>query len=220
MSLGHGAKVVQDGLVLHLDAANPKSYPGTGNTLFDLSGNSNHGTLTNDPIYDSGNKGSIVFDGINDAISISNITLTSGITFISWIYINGPNSNFGSIFANWGSGGNAYWIGTYINNSQNIEVYFNNVLVSTITSLNLNTWMMLSVTNTGNVCKGYINTVEKFSLSSTLISSTNITSIGYDITRTNYPFKGDISQASIYNRALSSAEIKQNFEATRGRYGV
>ena len=78
--------------------------------------------------------------------------------------------------------------------------------------------MLLTISHTGSICKGYINAIERFSLSSILTTSTNNTSIGYDITRTNYPFKGNISQASIYNRALTPAEIQQNYNATKGRY--
>jgi hypothetical protein len=63
MSLGHGASIVRDGLVLYLDATNPKSYPGSGTTWKDLSGNGNNGTLVNGVGYTDANKGSLVFDG-------------------------------------------------------------------------------------------------------------------------------------------------------------
>ena len=57
MSLIHNANVVRDGLVLYLDAANPKSYPGSGTTWYDLSGNSKNGALTNGPTYNLLNNG-------------------------------------------------------------------------------------------------------------------------------------------------------------------
>ena len=69
MSLSRGPKIVTNGLVLYLDAANKKSYPGSGTTWTDLSGNNNTGTLTNGPTFDSNNGGSIVFDGTNDYVS-------------------------------------------------------------------------------------------------------------------------------------------------------
>ena len=191
-------------------------------TWVDLSGNGNTGTLTNGPTYSSANFGSIAFDGSNDAIALSNITPTSGASFSAWININGSNSNFGAIFANWSDvgGGSAYWIGTLNNQSTTIQVYFNGSLISNITSLPLNTWMLLTISHTGSICKGYINAIEIFSLSSTLTTSTNNTSIGYDITRTNYPFKGNIAQVSIYNKALTATEISQNYNATRRRFGI
>jgi hypothetical protein len=64
MSVIGGPDIITDGLVLYLDAANTKSYIGSGTTWKDLSRNSNDGTLTNGPTFDSGNSGSIVFDGV------------------------------------------------------------------------------------------------------------------------------------------------------------
>ena len=69
MSLNHSPKIVTDGLVLCLDAASRKSYPGSGTTWFDRSGNGNNGTLTNGPTFSSDNGGSIVFDGTNDYVN-------------------------------------------------------------------------------------------------------------------------------------------------------
>ena len=63
--------IVQDGLVLNLDASNTLSYPGSGTTWFDLTSNNNDGTLVNGPTFDSANGGSIVFDGINDYVSFT-----------------------------------------------------------------------------------------------------------------------------------------------------
>ena len=222
MSYNNGPKIVTNGLVLCLDAGNNKSYPSSGTAWNDLSGNNNNGTLVNGPTFNSANGGSIVFDGSNDAISLSNITPTSGASFSAWININGSNSNYGAIFANWSDvgGGTAYWIGTLNNQSTTIQLFFNGSLISDITSLPLNTWMLLTISHTGSICKGYINAIERFSLSSTLTTSTNNTSIGYDITRTNYPFKGNITQVSIYNRALSASEVLQNYNATKARFDL
>jgi hypothetical protein len=222
VGLGHSPSIVLNGLVLCLDAANPKSYPGSGTTWTDLSGRGNTGTLTNGPTYSSANSGSIVFDGTNDAIALSNITPTSGASFSAWIYINGSNSNFGAIFANWSDvgGGTPYWFGTSAGASSTIQIYFSGTNIYNITSLSLNTWMLLTITHNGSTSIGYINGIQRASAASSLSTSTNNTSIGYDITRTNYPFKGNIAQASIYNRALSAAEVSQNFNALRGRFGV
>jgi hypothetical protein len=206
-----------------LDAASRKSYPGTGNVWRDLSGNGNDGTLTNGPTFSSANAGSIVFDGPSDGVLLPNISPTSGASLNAWFYTDINNTNYGAIFANWSDigGGRSYWIGTEINESTAINVFFSgNTLLFKITSLPLNTWTLLTITHTGSICKAYINGIERFSVSSTLATSTNNTSIGYDTTRANYPFKGKIAQATIYNRALTPTEIQQNFNATRGRYGI
>ena len=69
MGVAYNPNIVTDGLVLCLDAANKRSYPGTGTTWTDRSANGNNGTLTNGPTFDSANGGSIVFDGTNDYVT-------------------------------------------------------------------------------------------------------------------------------------------------------
>ena len=54
MAFRYSPKIVTDGLVLSVDAANKKSYPGSGTTWYDLSGNAINGTLTNGPTFDIG----------------------------------------------------------------------------------------------------------------------------------------------------------------------
>ena len=71
MSYANGPKIVTDGLVLCLDAANRKSYPLSGNTIYDLSGNGNNGTFVNGPVFNSSNGGSVVLDGTNDYIEVA-----------------------------------------------------------------------------------------------------------------------------------------------------
>jgi hypothetical protein len=212
--------IVTNGLVLNLDAGREESFSGAGLTWTDLSGYGNNGTLVGGVGFTDDNGGSLVFDGVNDAIALSNITPTSGASFSAWIYINGSNSNYGAIFANWSNvgGGQAYFIGTNEGASSTIQIYFSGALIYNITSLPLNTWMLLTITHNGSTSIGYINGIQIGSGASSLSTSTNNTSIGYDITRTNYPFKGNIAQASIYNRALSAAEVLQNYNALKDRY--
>ena len=92
MAVGYNPKIVTDNLILALDAANIKSYPGSGTTWTDLSGKGNNGTLVNGPTFNSGNSGSIEFDGTNDSISLgpqinSDITETD-ITVSFWTYLD------------------------------------------------------------------------------------------------------------------------------------
>jgi hypothetical protein len=87
MSIGYGPRVVTDGLVLALDAADTNSYPGSGTTWNDLSGNGNTGTLTNGPTYSSDNGGSIVFDGTNDYVPlVNNLGDPQQFTIEFWAY--------------------------------------------------------------------------------------------------------------------------------------
>ena len=211
--------VVSSGLILCLDAGNAASYPGTGTLWTDLSGSGNDGTLTSGPTYSSANGGSIVFDGVNDAIVLPTITPTSTATFNAWIYINGTHANYGAIFANWGVGGNAYFIGTPPN-ATTIMVFINGALRYTIAALTANTWNMLTISHSASTAVAYINGGQTNTAASTLTSATNVSSIGFDTSRNDYPFKGNISQALIYNRELSAAEVEQNYNALKGRYGL
>ena len=69
----YGPKIITNGLVLYLDAANRNSYPGSGTTCTDLSGNNNNFTLVNGPTFSSGNMGNIVFDGTDDYLLINSL---------------------------------------------------------------------------------------------------------------------------------------------------
>jgi len=77
MACNYQGKIVTNGLVLCLDAADKKSYPGTGTVWTDRSENGNHGTLTNGPTFNGANGGSIVFDGPSDGVLLPNISPTS-----------------------------------------------------------------------------------------------------------------------------------------------
>jgi len=158
------------------------------------------------------------FDGTDDSLNVGTIAPTGAATFSTWIYINGANSNYGAIFTNWGGGGNAFFIGTKNGNSSTIEVYFNGGKIYDITSVPLNTWVHLAISHTGSAATAYINGVQTNSQASTLITATGATSIGYDVNRTNYPFKGRIDEPKIYNYARTAAQIKNDY--TSGMAGM
>ena len=86
MSFNNGPTIVTNGLVLALDAGDRNSYPGTGTTWRDLSGNNNNGTLTNGPTFNTGSLGSIVFDGVDDYVLINAFSLLAPLTICSWVY--------------------------------------------------------------------------------------------------------------------------------------
>ena len=73
MAFNYSPNIITDGLVLYLDAANTKSYPGSGTTWRDLSKSQLNGTLTNGPTFNSSNGGSIVFDGVDDYVNLGNV---------------------------------------------------------------------------------------------------------------------------------------------------
>jgi hypothetical protein len=219
MGLGHSPSIVRDGLVLYLDAANPKSYPGSGTSVTDLSFLGNGGTLVNGTTYSSAEGGSFVFDGVNDAINCNNPGLPQTFTVSSWVKCTNVAASNNIVSKN----------GPYFMRIVNSVVRFN-VLTSigswlfqngTTTLIN-NVWYNLVMVYDGVFFKGYINSNIEFSTVKTGdIQSNSALYIGYTPAGGEQAgFNGNIAQVSIYHRALTVEEIKQNFNATRGRYGI
>ncbi len=112
MSVISGPNIVTNGLVLHLDAANTKSYSGSGTTWTDLSGNGNNGTLTNGPTFDSANYGSVVHDGVDDYI-VGNTPVTGNTNATMTGFVKITLNKKGAFFKNSdGSGGYSIGIGS------------------------------------------------------------------------------------------------------------
>ena len=225
MSFHYSPKIVTDGLVLYLDAANTRSYPGTGTTWSDLSRGGNNGTLTNGPTFNSGNGGSIVFDGSNDYVKppASTTLQLTDFTLSSWIKINTQNANQfiidTSTNASFGYG-YSYRITT--DNKIRFWAYDANNNLNSTTTISPNIWYNILVTynNTSKLQSIYINGV--FDISNThtnpfVVSTVTNLQIGGSSILGGY-LNGNISQTSIYNRALSSTEIRQNYNATKTRF--
>ena len=223
-----------DGLVLDLDAANPLSYPGSGTTWTDLSGNNNNGTLINGVGYTSSDGGALSFDGIDDYVGAGNLGsfYTQG-TISYWMYSTAVENyrnpfsthylgiNAGIRFEQYTTaspyGGFSVVIGT---DSSVYDGY--SYLPSSV--LSSNTWynVVLVWNTTTNNATGYLNGVQKFSSSHTLwpttLPSISIGS-GFNSGLDRY-FKGNISSTQIYNRALTPEEVQLNYNIFKGRYGL
>jgi len=221
MAISRGPKLVTNGLSLYLDAANSSSYPGSGTTWTDISGNNRNGALTNGPTFNSSNGGSIVFDGTNDFVSVAsdaNILSTTAYTKTVWFYVTSFSTDNNLISAG-SSGQHALWL--FTSNKLNAGHNGNwNTVVST-TTLVLNRWYFGSVTfNNTSGWVLYLNGVqEATSVSTTTFTGTGTISIGSYQNLGNY-FTGRIATATVYNRVLSSSEILQNYNATKSRFGL
>jgi len=220
MGVAYNPSIVTNGLVLCLDAANTKSYPGSGTTWTDLLGTGNNGTLTNGPTYSSANGGSIVFDGTNDYVSASNTSLvhrTSNWAYSCWVNFNGTPS-LGTIFEN-GSWTSCLLIRFETNG---ISIYSMGSYWGKFTlTPTLNTWYKLDFIRNGNSIDFYLNGTYSQSLSFTAdIQPSSNLFIGMSQHAAGQCFNGRIAQTQIYNRALTSTEIQQNFNALRGRFGI
>ena len=223
MGLGHSPSIPMTNCILAVDAGNAKSYPGSGTTWTDLSGQSNTGTLTNGPTYSSGNGGYIAFDGTNDCVTIkSNTSVLSNSTYtkIAWCYFTSFSTGNNLI-----SGGN---LGTnhalFLQTSNRVYAGHNGSwsTVQSSSTLSLNTWYMIGVTfNTTSGWVIYINGVSD----GTSASTTAFTGgqgellLGAYGTGANV-LTGRMAAAFVYNQVLTAAEMLQHFNALRGRFGL
>jgi len=229
MGLAHSPRIVTNGLVLCLDAGNTKSYPGSGTTWTDISRNGNNGTLTNGPTFSSENKGAIAFDGTNDycvAGDTSSVSLYYTISI--WFKITGPpstNDGFGgTLFVQSTSRSPGIFISASYT-SQNITLSHalnQNLTTATDTTLNNNVCNVVGSYN-GSKQRIHINGIlstERNWTSNPVLSSPS-TQIGRwgDSAFPRY-VQGNIYAVGLYNRELSEAEIQQNFNALRGRFGI
>lgn len=247
MSLGHGASIVRNGLFLQLDAANQKSYPGSGTVWTDLSGRGIVGTLTNGPTYTNNDKGAIVFDGTNDLVTLGSSNNLTGdnlqtLTLSVWLKYSTTTFDLRAFTINRGSALNSSLIGVYPNtvtNGSGISTssvgslgFFNRNNGNTVhTSLTFNDNYHLKnrFINVHGVIDGmnrylYIDGVLKNSDSDVGLQSvsgnTDPAYVGCGPNGTGEFWNGSIGNIMFYRRALSAAEVTQNFNALRGRYGV
>jgi len=219
LALSHSPRIITDGLVLALDAGNTKSYPGSGSTWTDLSGNGNNGTLVNGVGYSNG---ALSFDGSNDYVSVSNSNSLNPLTntLICWAKSNTATWNeYGFLM----SKRDVFVMHPNIN-STGVSYYYrlNNTWVSQgITVNNIQQWNMYACSWDGTTLSAYLN--------GNLINSgvktgplntadTGALEIGRDDGIGSRVFNGNISQVKMYNRSLTASEIQQNFNALRGRY--
>jgi hypothetical protein len=225
--------VVDSGLVLYLDAGNDISYPGSGTTWRDLSGENNNGTFENQTTYSSSNGGSIVFDGVNDRVFCldnDSLDLSTLFTISLWIKrVGDAPLQTEEVLLHKESGGIPY--GGYILSVDRTtllpSVRIRSSTNSTDTLIGTNS---ISSTNWNHiVCTYNSTTLQLYQNGNSNGSKTSsVTSIGNVITNLSigglafngYSWNGNIAQVSIYNRALSAAEVQQNFNALRSRYGI
>jgi hypothetical protein len=233
-TVGGGVNIVTDGLVLYLDAANTRSYPGSGTVWTDLARGGNNGTLINGPMFDNGNGGSIVFDGTNDYVYLSSYANNSlwnnlwpnGISFDCVIRLVNPYSfSQRSIFCRSSGGAGNNWFNFSVETDRRLRFWMGNYVPAyTTTSLTAGVIYHIILTWDKSNVRYYIN--------STLDSTTGMSNVLTNGTATTlalgsggsafsgWEFPGNIYNFSTYNRALSSQEVLQNFNATRARFGI
>lgn len=225
MSLFHGPSTVMNGLVFYVDAANPRSYPGTGTTWFDLSGLNNHLTLTASPTFSTTG---FTFNGstqYGSKTGFTGLSANPSYTMISWMQFNNLGIGAGVDAPIIWYGGEASAAvaslgqkGTYF-----CSLHYADDITFTNFTPTTSTWYHAAMTynSTSRSITLWINSVS--TQTATHSNNLNITTTNLGVaadTGGGRRFQGKISTAQIYSREFSSAEILQNFNATRGRYGI
>jgi len=248
MAFANGPKIVTDGLVLALDAADRTSYPGSGTAWNDLAG-SNNGTLTNGPTFNSGNGGSIVFDGVDDYVTCgtsvgnfgtSNFTINfffktsqtqSPRTFMAksigdsptsnygWLVNNGSDSyNLGFAIANvngsWGSNG------SYSIQTSGVTINDGNWKMATIVGDRTQSNVMIYINGVLRSLQTYVGAANFSTVGSVSNNQQFVVGAESDPGPSLFPINGSISFVQIYNKALTASEVLQNYNATKGRFGL
>jgi hypothetical protein len=225
MAVYAGPDIVENGLVLHLDAANPRSYPGTGTGWFDLSGLGNNGSLINGVSYNTSNNGIFTFDGSDDYGTVeNNITPgTSDFAVSVWVYKTEIVSN--TYIWDFGSNGGTLSSGTSITPGfryYNPTIGTGGPLYTSGPIHNINTWYNIVVSRISSTTSIYSN-------GSFVVSDSDTGNIGswgttFNIARYGgggYILQGNISCIAVYrNKGLNAQEIQQNFNALRGRFNI
>ena len=224
MAGNNGPKIVTRGLVLALDAADKKSYSGSGTAWNDLSGNNYHGTLTNGPTFNSANGGVIVFDGTNDYINGASISslFTGDITAEAWIKITALSGDWVRIIGTSKTDGSDRTFGLWYDLSGSIlwQRFGGVTLYPADPKLTTGSWAYVAATTSGSSHVIYLNGISI----ATVSAGGPFTNSGQPITIGYAGFhaytNSNISNVRLYTRGLSAAEIQQNFNATRGRFNI
>jgi len=223
MAFSNGPRVITNGLVSSLDAADTNSYPGSGTNWRDVVGTFRNFVLTNGPTFNSTNGGTIVFDGVDDYAVYNDDIQTSLVTVSAWVYKTASTTNQ-ALF----NRANTAWVLAQINGTIQIFVSTVGSFIDTGYTVPLNEWTNIVFTYSGTGLSGsqilYINGTSVFSSAS---GSGNLPSrirgatftIGYYIGNVSY-WGGRISQMQIYSRALSASEVLQNYNTQKSRFGL
>jgi len=223
MGVSGGPDLIQDGLVLALDASDRNSYVSGSSTWFDVAG-SNNGTLTNGPTFNTGSGGSIVFDGVDDYVGFGSANawaFGSNGTVSTWCYFTG------SVLTN-------HRIWCVNNNNNSLDAYisagasFGRLGLHGSTALTVNqfptaSWVYVTATYAGGTLQVYFNGVPQALTGTTSgYSITNSSSLflGKYTTADGYRWRGNISSTSMYNRGLSADEVLQNYNAQKSKFGL
>jgi hypothetical protein len=233
MGLAHSPSIIADGLVFYLDAANTRSYSGSGLTVNGLVGGIG-GTLINGTGFSTANNGTFIFDGTNDYILSNAITQNNNASALTWVvWAKRSASNSLITFIQYSGLSNDIGLELWSNGAIYFEIGNGDNTYGELSN-NSNSWQNVSMVYNGSGAdnsarlKAYINGVqESLSYNGTIPStagSGNTLFIGntgpYASVNSNLFSSGNLGSFQSYNRALTEQEILQNYNATRKRFGL
>jgi hypothetical protein len=217
------------GLILALDAANTKSYPGSGTTWTDISANGRVGTLTNGPTYNSANSGSITFTAASsNSVLLTGSTAVSQATFTVWLRRNGSQNDYAGILFTRGGVSSSISGLSFFSTVNNLGYNWNNAVAAFSFNSGLTVpdgvWCMAALSLTSAAATLYLCQSSGTTSATNTLAHASTTfdglKLGWDGTASSRYMNGSIASAHLYNRALSASEIQQNFNALRGRFSV
>jgi hypothetical protein len=232
MAIAYNTSVVRDGLVLYLDAANPKSYSGTGTTINNLSNNLKNASMVG-TTFSSENQESFIFDGVDDGVNITSFSITNNFSVEFWCLPESSHQiDAQSTSSTTGTSGQKYLIGaTHMDANGGFGVSVGNNGVSVyehgagymppllVHETIINSFTQVTIVYVNKQPKLYINGVFIKNGLTSLKSSVFL--VGDNIGYGSYGrYQGKLSCIKYYDRSLTDNEIKQNFEALRGRFGI
>lgn len=225
MGLSHSPGIIPDGLVFYFDPINPRSYAGTGLTGYNLIDTSIVGSFVGGAVYDVANKGSIYFDGVDDYIDFGSSTvfkLTDNFTLSAWV----KSSVYGdrAILGNFGPSSDYSGFNLNIQPSNKFAFLTGSAATATYLYSNdtflLNKWYHLTAVRQNGTNYLYVNGAVQSSTNTQVVkySNQNFYFAKWYSNLTGFYHNGQIASAAFYNRALSSTEILQNYNATKKRF--
>ena len=235
MAYNFSPKIVTDGLVLYLDAANTRSYVSGSTTWNDISRGGNNGTLTNGPTFNSTNGGYFIFDGTNDFAAMNSVINTGqNFSVFAWVYlgnINIRNAVFGNGYPYQSTRG---WLFATATGYFGVtDTFFISIgqdergATTANNTLDRNKWNYIgaTVSSGGTSIKLYKNGLETQYFSRTqgafnITYTFNESSVARRYSTTPEVFNGNIAITQVYHRVLTPTEIQQNYNSTKSRFGL
>jgi hypothetical protein len=241
------ANLVTSGLILHLDSGNSSSYSGSGTTWNDLSGNNRNATLINGPVYSSLDGGKIMFDGINDYAEISNPPVLGSGDFSIEVWFKRKESTLSwdgcYLLSKWLSGANPTSNEWQIGFGDTQGTPHGNNLVFTLEAqgggfygilsdeILINTWYQGVITRQGGELKVYINGSLRTTSTPSIsyygaLGTKSVNSAGRRLriavqdNTDNLHGNVEVPIVRMYNKALSSTEVSQNYLTNKSRFGM